>query len=155
MIIPYQEVKRRCEQEWLVDPAVERSKAFGMSFGYSAAGYDVRIAQTLCVPPSGFVKASTIEHFNIPNDLLPWVVNKSTLARLGLDVLNTVAEPGWRGYLTLELANHSSNEIILCKGSPIAQIIFIRLSEPTTLPYQGKYQDQPNRPVNAIFENES
>lgn len=154
MIIPYQEVKRRCEHEGLIEPAVERSKAFGMSFGYSAAGYDVRIAQPLSLSPGGFVKASTIEHFNIPNDLLPWVVNKSTLAREGLDVLNTVAEPGWRGYLTLELANHSSNQIILPKGSPIAQIIFIRLTEPTELPYQGKYQDQPNRPVNAIFEKE-
>jgi deoxycytidine triphosphate deaminase len=35
---------------------------------------------------------------------------------------------------------------------PIGQGLFHQLDEPTILPYNGKYQNQPNNPVNAILE---
>lgn len=54
MILPYPIVKARCKCERLVEPAVERSKAFGMSYGYSAAGYDIRAAKSLTEPSRGF-----------------------------------------------------------------------------------------------------
>jgi deoxycytidine triphosphate deaminase len=38
------------------------------------------------------------------------------------------------------------------EGHPIAQIIFHELSGPPERIYAGKYQDQPNRPVEAIQE---
>lgn len=156
MILPYQEIKEWCQHAGLVYPAVERSEAFGMSFGYSSCGYDVRVAQSLWVPSGGFTLASTIEHFTIPYDILPMVVDKSTWARQGLSVYNTVGEPGWRGYLTLELANHHPyNDIQILEGMPICQIIFMRLTSATQKPYTGKYQNQPNRPVEAILEERS
>lgn len=154
MILPYQEIKERCHNASLVYPAVERSTAFGMTYGYSAAGYDIRVAQSLTVPSHGFVLASTIERFVIPYDLLPQIVDKSTWARRGLAVQNTVAEPGWRGYLTLELTNHTNEYIYITEGMPIAQIIFMRLTAPTQMPYRGKYQDQKEGVVHAIFEKD-
>jgi dCTP deaminase len=54
-----------------------------------------------------------------------------------LTVQNTVIEPGWRGYLTLELTNHGPNRLEIPAGSPIAQIIFEMLDEPTEQPYRG------------------
>ncbi len=67
-------------------------------------------------------------------------------------VHNTVIEPGWKGYLTLELVNHSETVMHLLAGDPIAQVIFFALNAPTDAPYNGKYQDQPNRPMGAIYE---
>lgn len=155
MILPYQKVKALCESIGLVEPSVERSKAFGMSYGLSSAGYDVRVAESLWVASGEFALASTMEHFNIPHDVMPHVVDKSSWARRGLCVQNTVIEPGWRGYLTIELTNHSMDGIAIQKGMPICQLVFHQLSEPTQLPYNGKYQDQPHGITPAIMEWDS
>lgn len=153
MILPYQEIKLRCESTGLIQPSVERSKAFGMSFGYSAAGYDVRVSESLYIPPGGFELAGTLEHFTMPDDLLAQVCDKSTWIRQGLCVHNTIIEPGWSGYLTLELSNQSNFKgHRIQEGCPIAQIVFMRLTDPTEMPYEGKYQNQRQGPVPAILE---
>lgn len=89
-------------------PTLPRSRCelSGMTYGVGPAGYDVRIAETIALPPGGFALASTVEEFDLPTDVLATIHDKSTLARMGLAVQTTVAEPGWRGNLTLELTNH-------------------------------------------------
>lgn len=136
----------------MISPFHERKTAGGMTFGLSPAGYDIRVAQAVALNPGNFVLASSIEHFNIPNGLQAIVHDKSTLARRGLAVQNTVLEPGWRGYITLELSNHGFEFIMLAAETPIAQVVFHQLSAPTEQPYEGKYQDQKAGPVNAIWE---
>lgn len=132
-----------------VRPFHERTQAFGLSFGVSPAGYDIRIDQDLFLEADGFMLASSMEHFSMPDHILGIVHDKSTWARKGLTVQNTVIEPGWRGFLTLELTNHSKELIQLCRGMPIAQIIFHTLDHGTDDPYNGKYQDQPRGPQEA------
>jgi dCTP deaminase len=44
-------------------------------------------------------------------------------------------DPGWRGTLTLELANFNSVPIILRPGLPIAQLSFMALDRPAERPY--------------------
>lgn len=124
----------------------------GFSYGLSSAGYDIRIAQDVTMRPGDFELVSSLEKFIVPRDIMQFVKDKSSWARMGLAVQNTVIEPGWRGYLTLELTNHGRNTLFIEKGAPIAQIIFHRLEAPTIMPYNGKYQDQDNRPVAAISE---
>jgi dCTP deaminase len=124
----------------------------GMSFGLSIAGYDVRVAQEVEIKSGHFQLASTVEEFNIPNNILAKVADKSTLARRGMSVFNTIIEPGWKGFLTVEMVNHGRHTIHLPAGCPVAQIIFHVLSEPAERPYDGKYQHQPNMPVEAIHE---
>lgn len=124
----------------------------GNSYGCGACGYDVRIAQTIHLPPGSFALASTIERFDMPYDLAAFVSDKSSLARIGVAVQNTKIDPGWRGYLTLEISNHSSEARTLVFGQPIAEISFMPLDVSTDRPYQGKYQDQPNHPVGARAE---
>lgn len=133
-----------------IEPFCERTVHNGMTYGLGPAGYDVRIAETLILLPGKFMLASTIERFDMPNDVLAVVHDKSSWARRGLTVQNTIIEPGWRGFLTLELTNHSDSVIYIDEGSPIAQIIFHRLEEPTEIPYQGRYQDQKPGPQPAI-----
>ena len=138
----------------------------GTSFGLGEAGLDIRIKQTirfmktyggLAVEVDGlvterklgrFILASAIEQFQMPDDLVAIVHDKSTWARRGLQVFNTVVEPGWNGFLTLELAYWGEDELTIPAGSGIAQVIFHKCSQPAH--YTGKYQDQADEPVKAI-----
>jgi dCTP deaminase len=135
-----------------VEPFCERSNSHGMTYGLGPAGYDVRIAENIILKPGAFALASTIERFCMPDDVLGTVHDKSTWARQGLAAQTTVIEPGWRGYLTLELTNHSYSDITLREGMPIAQVIFWQMSEPTEIAYRGKYQDQPSGAQPALFD---
>jgi len=121
----------------------------GVSFGMSEAGYDIRIAQDVVLHPfKRFSLASTIERFDMPDDLVAIIHDKSTWARRGLSVFNTVAEPGWRGWLTLELVYHRWGVLRIPAGAGIAQAIFHRTEWPADYA-DGKYQNQENRPVEA------
>lgn len=152
MILSAQSIRRR---KGIITPFFERTISHGMSFGLSSCGYDVRIAQRYLLGTGrecGFMLASTIEHFDMPTNIVGRVHDKSTWARRGVAVQNTIIEPGWRGHLTLELSNNGSEQILFEEGMPIAQIIFELLDEPTHQPYQGKYQDQAARPIPAKLE---
>lgn len=91
--------------------------------------------------PGEFILGHTMEYIDMPDDVSGWVKDKSTNARCGLAVQNTVLEPGWRGQITLEITNHGPVPIKLLAGAGIAQIQFIRCV-PCDTPYAGKYQDQ-------------
>lgn len=133
----------------------------GVSHGLSLAGYDIRIAEDVFFGEHGvsvdgewktgrFTLASAVEEFDMPFDLVGVVHDKSSHARRGLAVYNTVIEPGWRGFLTLELVHHGLKPLHLKAGSGIAQVIFSQLTEPAA--YSGKYQDQARGPVEAKDE---
>jgi dCTP deaminase len=138
----------------MIDPFVERSvfPRTGMSYGLDPCGYSVRIAQDVYLPAHGFALASTIERFVMPDWIAGEVKDKSSLARLGISMFNTHIDPGWEGYLTLEITNQRDFSQRLVAGQPIAQILFVQLAERTEQPYSGKYQNQPDRPVEAIKE---
>ena len=125
-----------------------------LSYGLSEAGYDIRLSETdessSQIIMQGQMKLLVSpEWLSIPNDMIGIVHDKSTLARMGIAVQNTVLEPGWRGFITLEASYHGDDKFFICyPGMPIAQIIFHRLDKPT-IAYEGKYQDQENFPVEA------
>ena len=91
--------------------------------------------------PGEFVLARSVETFVIPDDVTGFIHDKSTYARFGIAVQNTVLEAGWRGDVTLEISNHGSCSVNLIIGAGIAQVLFIR-GEPCNRNYDGKYQDQ-------------
>jgi dCTP deaminase len=63
--------------------------------------------------------------------------------------MTTNIEPGWVGFLTIELRYSGVLPLKIPKGSGIAQVIFEVLSN--TAEYKGKYQDQVNSPQKAIL----
>lgn len=160
MILPAQFIRSLCigwsryntSRGPLIKPFEERQVVRGRSFGLSPAGYDVRIAESILLPRGSFVLASTMERLMLPTDAIGFVKDKSSWARVGLAVQNTVLEPGWEGYITLELTNHGFEELTIEAGDPIAQIIFQQLLEPTESPYTGKYQNQAPGPQAALLE---
>lgn len=154
-------------------------QALGLSYGLTAAGYDIRLGQfpreqyqehpllgrvmvntpeggyqSWILEPGGFLLVSSLERVSIPKDLQVIVHDKSSLARQGLALQNTVLEPGWNGYITLELSNHGGKTLFLKRGQPIAQLVFHQLDQMTNRPYTGKYQDQGPEPTEAIHTDE-
>lgn len=124
-------------------------RAHGVSYGLAEAGYDIRIKQDVLLHPfRRFQIASTVERFQMPYHLVGIVHDKSTWARRGLSVFNTVIEPGWAGWLTLELVYHGWRPLRIPAGAGIAQVIFHETREAAS--YKGKYQNQADRPVAAI-----
>lgn len=136
----------------------------GTTYGLGEAGYDIRIKQDIRFyrkeghisarvdgvihGDTRFTLASAIEEFQMPSTLVGVVHDKSTWARRGLSVFNTVIEPGWKGFLTLELVYHGDTELVIPAGAGIAQVVFTNLQENAR--YTGKYQDQPDKPTGPI-----
>lgn len=96
--------------------------------------------------PGGFMLAATLEKFTVPVKVGLTLHDRSTLARLGLSVGNTVIHPGSRGFQTLELWNHGPRSITLTQGMPIAQLV---QHECYGREYIGRYQDQTRGPHEA------
>ena len=102
--------------------------------------------------PGGFCLATTTEKIFLPLDLVGRVEGRSSLGRLGLAVHITAGfiDPGFKGRITLEIANHGLNTIKLISGMRIAQIAF-ELVQGCTKGYTGKYQGQKGVVGSKIF----
>lgn len=136
----------------IITPHHDRTVVNGMTYGESLCGYDIRAKERLWVTQGApFQLLSSIEYFNLPKNVMGVVHDKSSRAREGLAVQNTVLEPGWKGFLTLEVTNHSRDGLSADPGHPIAQVVFHYVDEETK-GYKGKYQNQPDRPVEALYE---
>ena len=99
--------------------------------------------------PGEFVLGSTLEHVEVPDDLVARLEGKSSLGRIGLLIHSTAGyvDPGWKGHLTLELSNVSGLPITLYYRMKIGQISFLRLTTPADRLYGSaelgsKYQGQ-------------
>lgn len=142
-----------CWDEGMINPfSNEGLRRHGRSYGLSSASYDVRLAHDLWVFPGWGRLGHIIEHIRMPNDVAGQVKDKSTNARLFILVQNTWIDPGWEGFLTVEITRLRPWPVYLRAGTPIAQIVFNQLDEPTVMPYGGKYQRQPFRPTQPILE---
>ena len=98
--------------------------------------------------PGDFVLGTTKERVEIPDDLIAHVEGRSSLGRLAIVVHATagLADPGYRGQITLELSNLGTAPVALTPGMRISQLTFTALSSPAARPYGeergSKYQGQ-------------
>ncbi len=89
--------------------------------------------------PREFLIGATLEYLGLPGDIGAYVTSRSSWGRVGLVIATaTAVAPGFRGVITLELANVGTAPLVLRPGVRIAQIIFHR-SEKHDL-YQGRYK---------------
>ena len=89
------------------------------------------------IHPGEFCLGRTEEWVELPDDIVARIEGKSSLGRLGLIVHATAGfcDPGWKGTLTLELANLTRVPIKLWPGLPIAQLSFMTLDRAAERPY--------------------
>jgi dCTP deaminase len=95
----------------------------------------------------GFVLGHTLEWIELPPWLAGVLAGKSSRAREGLIVESAgYVDPGWRGEVTVEMANLAPAPFILTDGTPIAQIRLEMLLTPAERDYshpemRSHYQD--------------
>lgn len=142
------------ERLGIITPCLPRTRhENGTSYGLSFCGYDIRLGKRVALKAGRTSLAVSMERFNLPKDVVGNVCDKSSLARLGIFVHNTILEPGWFGWLTLEISYVPLVRAIkmvatLEAGIPIAQVVFSQIDEVTD-GYEGQYQDQPDVPVGS------
>ncbi len=156
------------------EPQQVRDGGKVISYGTSSYGYDVRCANEfkvftninttivdpknfdaksfvninadICIiPPNSFALARTVEYFRIPRNVLGIVSGKSTYARMGIVVNNTVIEPEWQGHITLEFSNTTPLPAKIYANEGVAQLLFLEADEVCEVSYRdrgGKYQGQ-------------
>lgn len=145
-----------------------------VSYGLSSYGYDLRVARnfkvftnvynsivdpknfrddsfvdivgdTCIIPPNSFALAVSVEYFRIPRNVLTLCIGKSTYARCGIIVNVTPFEPGWEGYVTLEISNTTPLPAKIYAGEGLAQVLFLESAEACEVSYadrNGKYMHQ-------------
>ena len=168
-------IKKMALEHRMIEPFEDRQVRAGVvSFGLSSYGYDIRVAdefkvftninntvidpksfdprsfvdvktEVCIVPPNSFALARTIEYFRIPRDVLTVCLGKSTYARCGIIVNVTPLEPGWAGYLTIEISNTTPLPAKIYSNEGIAQLLFFagdQVCETSYADRRGKYMDQ-------------
>jgi dCTP deaminase len=110
---------------------------------------EVEEGEAFVLHPGEFVLASTLEKFTLPPNLAGRLEGKSSLGRLGLLTHSTAGfiDPGFSGYITLELSNVANLPMTLWPGMKVGQLALFRMSSPAEVPYGtgslgSKYQGQ-------------
>lgn len=102
--------------------------------------------------PGQFVLATTMEYFELPDNLTAFVEGRSSLGRIGLFIQNAGwVDPGFKGEITLELFNANRCAIELKAGKRVGQLVFAKMDEAALHPYNGKYQGQRGATGSRVF----
>lgn len=94
------------------------------------------------IPAKARAILSTVEEVEIAPDTLGLIQVRSTWARLGFSSPPTVADPGFRGTLVLELFNTASYAIFVRPNDAIWSLLKVPLVPGTEPLYEGRYQGQ-------------
>lgn len=168
-------IREQCLTRGMIEPFSEKQVGEGiLSYGVSSYGYDLRVTDEfkiftnvnttvidpknfnpqslvdfkgdVCViPPNSFALAKSLEYFRIPENVITVCLGKSTYARCGIIVNVTPFEPGWEGYVTLEISNTTPLPCRIYANEGLAQVLFFEGDEQCETPYnarKGKYMGQ-------------
>ena len=115
---------------------------------------------TFILHPGEFVLGATFERVRLDIDIVARLEGKSSLGRLGLLIHSTAGfvDPGFDGYLTLELANVANLPIAIYPEMKIGQISFYQMSTAADHPYGSgeagsKYQGQRGPTASRIYQD--
>jgi dCTP deaminase len=114
--------------------------------------------QPYALQPGEFVLGHTFQSVTVGPSLGFLIEGRSTLARVGLTIVQTamLVYPGHTNRpVTLELANHGPNPILLYPRMKIARVGLFELKTPASIRYDqsGKYREQSSVGV-PIFADE-
>ena len=170
-------IRRMAREHRMIEPFVDGQVREGaISYGVSSYGYDMRVApefriftnvlsavvdpkhfddrsfvqfdgDVCIVPPNSFALARSVEYFRIPRNVLTICLGKSTYARCGIITNVTPFEPGWEGFVTLEISNTTPLPAKIYANEGICQVLFFEadeydICETSYADKKGKYQKQ-------------
>lgn len=114
--------------------------------------YETIETDTYVILPGQFVLATTMEYFELPDNLTAFVEGRSSLGRMGLFIQNAGwVDPGFKGEITLELFNANRCAIELKAGRRVGQLVFAEMDDTAMNPYNGKYQGQKGATGSRVF----
>ena len=138
---------------YVIDPVKSNDDCFEELF-------EVPEGETFLMNPKDFVLASTVQKLTVPTNMMARFEGKSSLGRIGLLTHITAGfiDPGFSGFITLELKNVTNFGIVLHPGMKIGQICFEDLSASVEFPYGSSengshYQDQVGPTLSKIDQN--
>ena len=109
---------------------------------------------TYLIMPGQFVLATTMEYFELPNNITAFVEGRSSLGRMGLFIQNAGwVDPGFKGEITLELYNANRCAIELRAGRRVGQLVFAKMDDYALNPYNGKYQGQTGATGSKVYND--
>ena len=83
----------------------------------------INIKDNLVLHPNQFILGSTLEYIKLPDDVMGYIIGRSSWGRLGLIIATaTLINPKFAGVITLELTNVGEVPINLYPGLRIAQL---------------------------------
>ena len=93
----------------------------------------------IIIHPGEFILASVYEYIELPDNIVGQIHGRSSIGRLGLIVHTSAGyvDPGYRGYLTLEIINVNKVPIKIYPKTKVAQIVFIE-TESSEVPYDKR-----------------
>lgn len=104
------------------------------------ASYDLRAASDMVLVRGACSLVPTIEWVELPVDLAGTLMCRSSFGRRGVLLGAGYIDPGFRGHLTLCLANMGSEDICVTINDRIVQMILHEVREGRA-GYNGRYQD--------------
>jgi dCTP deaminase len=112
-----------------------------------SSGIEEVHADSFILNPGRFVLAETLECIGLPDNIVATIEGKSSIARLGVTLHQTGGwiDAGFRGTITLEMANVNSRPVKVYAGMPIGQLVFYsteRAENPYDKKGDAKYLDQ-------------
>jgi dCTP deaminase len=136
----------RAAEEWRVFVPSHRNVVVDPK-NFSPDAFMEATGEEVIIPPNSFVLARSVERFKMPPDVFGLVIGKSTYARCGVVVNTTPLQPGWQGYLTIEISNTTPLPSRVYANEGIASVLFFRGSTACGASYAGAFQNQPARIV--------
>lgn len=145
-MLPYQNIKKLCEDDQLIQPynvdcvqpaSYDVHLASGFIMTNECGKTEGELGNRYKLWPGDFMICSTVEQVRIPAYLCCRFEGKSSLGRLGLMTHVTAGfiDPGFEGTITLEIKNLSNTNIYLHQGMAIGQLSFERLESPSEVVY--------------------
>jgi len=156
-------------QHRMIEPfAPEQMRDGVVSYGLSAYGYDLRVADdfrvfnnyllgdfldpknfdvnmftavsaAICeIPPNSYALARSLEYFRLPRNVLAVVQGKSTYARCGVILNVTPLEPEWEGFITMAVVNAAPAPVRIHANEGIGQVLFFESDTPPDVSYADK-----------------
>jgi dCTP deaminase len=115
-------------------------------------------ADSFILAPGQFVLAETLECIGLPDNIVATIEGKSSIARLGVTLHQTGGwiDAGFRGTITLEMANVNARPVKVYAGMPIGQLVFYtteRAENPYDKKTDAKYLDQRQATLSRYHEN--
>ena len=92
--------------------------------------------------PAGPYLVTFNEVVNLPLDVMALGRPRSSLLRCGVSLHTAVWDAGYSGRSQSLLVVHNASGFRLQRGARLAQLVFFRLSAPSSTGYQGRYQGE-------------